>query len=191
LTRISLDAYSATPDFAYREISGQTVDDVLSHHAAVGKPERRRTMKIQSILNTKGRRVFTIQPHQSVRDALVLFIEHNIGSLVVVNDVNQPVGMLSERDIIRAAVTNEAIFTSHVGALMSQEVITGMPDADLEAIAHTMTEKRTRHVLILDGEGCLAGIISIGDVVKAQRDRYQGELYTLETQLLMVDTTVT
>jgi CBS domain-containing protein len=74
---------------------------------------------------------------------------------------------------------------------MSQEVITGMPDADLEAIAHTMTEKRTRHVLILDGEGCLAGIISIGDVVKAQRDRYQGELYTLETQLLMVDTTVT
>jgi CBS domain-containing protein len=74
---------------------------------------------------------------------------------------------------------------------MSQEVITGMSDADLEAIAHTMTEKRTRHVLILDDEGCLAGIISIGDVVKAQRDRYQGELYTLETQLLMVDTTVT
>jgi CBS domain-containing protein len=54
-----------------------------------------------------------------------------------------------------------------------------------------MTEKRTRHVLVLDDEGCLAGIVSIGDVVKAQRDRYQGELYTLETQLLMVDTTAT
>jgi CBS-domain-containing membrane protein len=99
--------------------------------------------------------------------------------------------MLSERDIIRAAVTNEAIFTSPVGALMNQEVITGMPDADLEAVAHMMTEKRTRHVLVLDDEGCLAGIVSIGDVVKAQRDRYQGELYTLETQLLMVDTTAT
>ena len=148
-------------------------------------------MKIQHILNTKGRRVFTIQPHQSVREALLLFVEHNIGSLVVVNDLNQPIGMLSERDIIRAAVTNEAIFTLSVGALMNQEVITGMPDADLEAVAHTMTEKRTRHVLILDDGGCLAGIVSIGDVVKAQRDRYQGELYTLETQLLMVDSTAT
>jgi len=147
-------------------------------------------MKIQTILNTKGRRVYTIQPHQSVREALMLFIEYNIGSLVVVNDVNQPIGMLSERDIIRAAVTNEAIFTSPVGVLMNQEVITGMPDADLEAVAHMMTEKRTRHVLVLDDEGCLAGIVSIGDVVKAQRDRYQGELYTLETQLL-VDTTAT
>ncbi|HEY7710709.1 MAG TPA: CBS domain-containing protein [Candidatus Entotheonella sp.] len=148
-------------------------------------------MKIQTILNTKGRRVFTIQPHQSVREALMRFVEHNIGSLVVVNDLNQPIGMLSERDIIRAAVTREAIFTLPVGALMNQEVITGMPDADLEAVAHMMTEKRTRHVLVLDDEGCLAGIVSIGDVVKAQRDRYQGELYTLETQLLMVDTTAT
>ena len=148
-------------------------------------------MKIQTILNTKGRRVYTIQPHQSVREALLLFVEHNIGSLVVVKDHNQPIGMLSERDIIRAAVTNEAIFTLSVGALMNQEVITGMPDADLEAVAHTMTEKRTRHVLILDDGGCLAGIVSIGDVVKAQRDRYQGELYTLETQLLMVDSTAT
>jgi CBS domain-containing protein len=144
-------------------------------------------MKIQHILNKKGCRVFTIRPQQPIREALRLFIEHNIGSLVVVNDASQPVGMLSERDVVRGAFSNEAIFGLEVASLMSQEVITGPPDADLGAVAHTMIEKRTRHVLVLNDDGQLLGIVSIGDVVKAQRDQYQGELYTLETQLLAVD----
>jgi CBS domain-containing protein len=95
--------------------------------------------------------------------------------------------MLSERDVVRGAFSNEAIFGLEVASLMSQEVITGPPDADLGAVAHTMIEKRTRHVLVLNDDGQLLGIVSIGDVVKAQRDQYQGELYTLETQLLAVD----
>jgi len=140
-------------------------------------------MKVQHILNAKGTRVVTIPAHQSVRAALVLFVEHNIGSLVVVDENDQPTGLLSERHIIQAAVTNENFFSQTVAALMTQEMIIGAPDADIEAVAHTMTEKRTRHVLVME-EGQLVGIISIGDVVKAQRDQYQGEAYTLETMLL-------
>ncbi len=140
-------------------------------------------MKSQHILNTKGTRVVTIPAHQSVREALVLLVEHNIGSLVVVDEKDQPIGLLSERNIIRSAVANEGLFSNTVGSLMTQEMIMGAPDADLEAVAHTMTEKRTRHVLVMDA-GQLVGIISIGDVVKAQRDQYQGEVYTLETMLL-------
>jgi CBS domain-containing protein len=140
-------------------------------------------MKVQHILNAKGTRVVTIPAHQSVRAALVLFVEHNIGSLVVVDDNDQPTGLLSERHIIQAAVTNENFFSQTVAALMTQEMIIGAPDADIEAVAHTMTEKRTRHVLVMEEEE-LVGIISIGDVVKAQRDQYQGEAYTLETMLL-------
>jgi CBS domain-containing protein len=140
-------------------------------------------MKVQHILNAKGTRVVTIPAHQSVRAALVLFVEHNIGSLVVVDENDQPTGLLSERHIIQAAVTNEKFFSQTVAALMTQEMIIGAPDADIEAVAHTMTEKRTRHVLVME-EGQLVGIISIGDVVKAQRDQYQGEAYTLETMLL-------
>ncbi len=140
-------------------------------------------MKIQHILNTKGARVVTIPAHDSVRAALVLFVEHNIGSLVVVDEHEQPIGLLSERNIIRAAVANEDLFCQTVDSLMTQELIMGAPDADIEAVAHTMTEKRTRHVLVME-DGQLVGIISIGDVVKAQRDRYQGEVYTLETMLL-------
>ncbi len=143
-------------------------------------------MKVQHILNTKGARVVTIPAHESVRAALLLLVEYNIGSLVVVDETHQPIGLLSERDIIRAAVTNEGIFGNPVGSMMNQEIIMGAPDSDLEAVAHTMTEKRTRHVLVME-EGQLAGIISIGDVVKAQRDRYQGEIYTLETLQLNQD----
>jgi CBS domain-containing protein len=140
-------------------------------------------VKIQHILNTKGARVVTIPAHHSVRAALVLFVEHNIGSLVVVDENDQPIGLLSERHIIRSAVNDEDLFSQTVATLMTQEIIIGAPDADLEAVAHTMTERRTRHVLVME-DGQLVGIISIGDVVKAQRDQYQGEVYTLETMLL-------
>jgi CBS domain-containing protein len=143
-------------------------------------------MKIQHILNTKGTRVVTIPEYQPVRAALVLLVEHKIGSLVVVDGKDQPIGLLSERNIIQSAVTNEGVFSETVGSLMTREMIMGAPDADLEAVAHTMTEKRTRHVLVMEA-GQLVGIISIGDVVKAQRDQYQGEVYTLETMLLSQD----
>jgi CBS domain-containing protein len=140
-------------------------------------------MNIQSILATKGTHVVTISPHQSVREAIAALIGHNIGALVVANAAGQPVGLLTERDIIRAVATNEAIFSLPVSALMARQIVTGIPEDDLEAVAHTMTERRTRHVPVVDA-GQLVGIVSIGDIVKAQRDQYQGELYTLQTMLL-------
>ncbi|GIX48169.1 MAG: histidine kinase [Candidatus Tectimicrobiota bacterium] len=140
-------------------------------------------MNIQSILAVKGSHVVTIRPEQSIREAIATLVTHNIGALVVVNEAGLPVGILSERDIIRALAKNEALFSLPVSALMVREVIIGEPHDDLEAVAHTMTEKRIRHVPVLD-RGRLVGIVSIGDVVKAQRDQYQGELYTLQTMML-------
>jgi CBS domain-containing protein len=140
-------------------------------------------MNIQSILAKKGNNVVTIRPQQTIRDAIAMFITNNIGSLVVINTIGQPIGIISERDIIRMAVTNEAIFPLPVSALMSREMVIGVPHDDLEAVAHTMTEKRIRHVPVVD-QGKLVGIVSIGDVVKALRDQYQGELYTLQIQIL-------
>ena len=144
-------------------------------------------MNIQSILAIKGTNVVTIHPQRPIREAISSLVTHNIGSLVVVNDAYQPVGILSERDIVRAAAKNEAIFSLPVSALMTKDVITGTPDDDLEAVAHTMTEKRVRHIPVTEA-GRLIGIVSIGDVVKAQRDQYQGELYTLQVQVLDVET---
>ena len=139
-------------------------------------------MNIASLLATKGSRVITIRPAQTVRESLALLASHNIGALVVVDEQLRPVGILSERDIVRAAARSEEFFSRPVSGIMTKEVIIGGPHDDLVSVGNTMTERRIRHLPIVDG-GQLVGIVSIGDVVKAQRDQYQGEVDTLSIQL--------
>lgn len=141
-------------------------------------------MKVKRLLATKSGPVITIGPDQPIRDAVALLSRHNIGALVVVaSGSDLPVGIISERDVIRRAAENESVFSESVRDIMTKEVITGMPQDDLYSVIHTMTERRFRHLPVVDGEK-LVGIISIGDVMKAQRDAYRGEIDTLETQIL-------
>ncbi len=140
-------------------------------------------MNIKRILATKGVNVVTIRPDQSIREAIALLAQYNIGALVVVDEANRPVGILSERDITRALARDENILSKSVSELMTKNVITGLPQDDIISVANTMTEKRIRHIPIVE-QGKLVGIISIGDVVKAQRDQYKGEIDTLQTQIL-------
>lgn len=140
-------------------------------------------MNIASLLAKKSGAPITIRPEQTVRDALALLATHNIGVLIVVSAAGTPVGIVSERDIVREAARNEQVFGRAVGEIMTRDVITGVPEDDLASVANLMTEKRIRHLPVVTG-GKLIGIISIGDVVKAQRDTYQGEVETLETQIL-------
>jgi CBS domain-containing protein len=139
-------------------------------------------MNIANILARKGSMAVTVRPEQSIREALGLLERHNIGALIAVQG-ESPVGILSERDIVREASRNEKFFTRTVADLMTRDVITGQPHDDLLTVAHTMTERRIRHLPVVDKDR-LIGMVSIGDVVKAQRDHYQGEVDTLQTQLL-------
>ncbi len=139
-------------------------------------------MTIASLLAKKGPKVVTVQPEQTIRQALALLAEHNIGALVAVAAGGRPIGILSERDVVRAAVRDESVFAKTVSALMTKDVIVGVPQDDLESVGHTMTDKRIRHLPVVD-QGRLVGIISIGDVVKAQRDRYRGEVENLQMEL--------
>jgi CBS domain-containing protein len=140
-------------------------------------------MNIASLLATKGRLVVTTRADQTIRDALGLLARHNIGALVVVDGSQLPIGIVSERDIVRAAARDEQVFSRAVGSLMTRDVIVGTPQDDLIAVGTTMTEKRIRHLPVVD-QGRLVGIVSIGDVVKAERDRYRGEVDTLQTLIL-------
>lgn len=140
-------------------------------------------MNIASILATKGGQVFTVRPEQTIRQALQLLAEHNVGALVVVDPAGQPVGMLSERDIVRHFAHNEGLPGEPVASIMTRDVIVGTPQDDLTAVGHTMVERRIRHLPVVHRDA-LIGLISIGDVVKAQRDQYQGEVDTLQIQLL-------
>lgn len=140
-------------------------------------------MNVARLLATKGMTVVTIRPDQTIRAAIDLLSRHNIGALVVVEENGKPVGIISERDIVRQLARNEQLFTDPVSSIMTRHVITGMPQDDLKTVANTMTEKRIRHIPLVD-QGKLVGIISIGDVVRVQRDQYQGEIETLHTQIL-------
>jgi len=140
-------------------------------------------MTIASILATKGNKVVTIRPEQSIRDALRVLAEHNIGALVAVDPGLRPVGILSERDVVRAAVRDESVFGLTVSQLMTRDVIVGVPGDDLAAVGHTMIQRHIRHLPVVEG-GKLIGMVSIGDVVKAQRDHFQGEVDTLQTNVM-------
>lgn len=99
------------------------------------------------------------------------------------DQTQQPVGIFSERDFIRASAKDEGVFTLLVSDLMTREVITVRPQDEVKSVAHIMTEKRIRHLPVME-QGKLVGIVSIGDVVKAQRDHYRGKVDNLEVQVM-------
>ena len=113
----------------------------------------------------------------------ILLSENNIGALVVTDELEKVVGIISERDIVRLAARESQFQLTLVSDVMTRDVIVGVPEDDIMSVAHMMTEKRFRHIPVLDA-GRLIGIISIGDILKAQRDQYQGQIDTMETQML-------
>ena len=139
-------------------------------------------MNIASILARKGGKVVTCRSEQSIRQALTLLAEHNVGALVVVDETGAPAGMLSERDVVREAARDERLFGRTVGEIMTRDVIVGVPEDDLRSVRHTMTERRIRHVPVV-ADARLVGIVSIGDIVKAELDQYLGEVDTLQMQV--------
>lgn len=140
-------------------------------------------MKISTILSTKGVNVVTIGPQQSIQEAVATLAAHNIGALVVLDETGKPVGIISERDIIRALKGGAGALSQTVSQVMTQSIVVGSPNDDVQSVIQTMTLKRFRHLPIVD-RGKLAGIISIGDAVKAQLDESRGEIDTLQTQII-------
>jgi CBS domain-containing protein len=140
-------------------------------------------MKINSIMTTKSSDVISIGPDRDLSAAITMLAEHNIGALIVIGSEGDLVGIISERDVVRAFARVEDALSLTVNDVMTKEVITGVPEDDIMSVVHTMTERRFRHLPIVDADQ-LIGVISIGDILKAQRDMYRGEIDTLETQIL-------
>lgn len=137
-------------------------------------------MQIKNILATKGMNVITIRPDQTLSDVVAVLTERRIGALVVVDARNKPVGIISERDIIRAASQSEKFFARTVQEVMTTNLIVGSPNDDAHSVEKTMTERHFRHLPIVE-DGKLMGMISIRDIVKAMLDEYEGKIDTLQT----------
>lgn len=132
-------------------------------------------MRIHQLLRRKGADVATIQAGDSVRAALAVLAGRGIGALVVSSDGRRVEGIVSERDVARGLHERGAVLlTEPVSGVMTAEVHTCGPDASVDELARLMTDRRVRHVPVVD-DGALIGIVSIGDVVKARLDELETE----------------
>lgn len=140
-------------------------------------------MTIANVLTTKGRPVLTVRPAQTVKAAVALLAEQSVGALVVVDEDTRPIGIVTERHIVRSLAADDTALTRAVGEIMSWDLVTAAPDDELGSVLHVMGERRIRHLPVVEA-GRLIGIVSLGDVIRFQRDRYHGEVDTLETRVM-------
>ena len=140
-------------------------------------------MKISSILSTKGDFVATVSPDATVSELLALLAEHKIGAVVVCDDAGKVAGIVSERDVARAAHGHGAVALEQpVSRIMTALVVTCEPDATTAELMALMTEKRVRHIPVMaDGE--LVGIVSIGDIVKSRLAELETERDALQAYI--------
>lgn len=121
---------------------------------------------VADIIELKGSTAHCVGPHDTVYTAIEKMVKHNIGALVVVEN-DSLVGVITERDYLRRiAVEGRTSKTTPVAAIMTARPTTVAPDTTVQECMHIMTERRLRHLPVISN-GRLAGIVSIGDVVKS------------------------
>ena len=132
-------------------------------------------MNVETILAGKGRDVLTIAPDATIADAVAVLKARRVGAAVVSIDGKSVAGILSERDIVHGLAEHGAqALARRVDELMTRDVMTCVGgDTDREVLA-LMTERRFRHLPVVE-DGVLAGIVSIGDVVKSRLDEIATE----------------
>jgi CBS domain-containing protein len=141
-------------------------------------------MQIDRILRTKGPTVATVSPSATIGDAARDLARHGVGALVVSSDGERIEGILSERDIARGVGLHGAeVLTRRVDELMTRDVATCSMRDTVDDLAEIMTTRRVRHLPVVH-DGRLAGIVSIGDVVKNRLDELQIEAQTLHEYIL-------
>jgi CBS domain-containing protein len=132
-----------------------------AHHESMAMVET-----VRSILKTKGNNVWSLSPDASVYDAIALMAEKGVGALVVLVQ-GKLEGVISERDYARKVILKgHSSKEMHVHEIMTRSVITVTCEHTVAECMRIMTDHRVRHLPVLDGEE-LAGVVSIGDIVRA------------------------
>ena len=138
-------------------------------------------MRINQVLAGKGsHEVVTVRPDASVRELIGMLAEHNIGALVVSTDGARVEGIVSERDVVRRLHEDEKVLEAPVSAIMTSAVHTCEGDQPVTSLMAVMTDQRVRHVPVVEN-GRLAGIVSIGDVVKSRMSELEFERDQLDS----------
>jgi CBS domain-containing protein len=141
-------------------------------------------MKLKDLLRQKGSKIITAKANEDILAAINRMVENQVGALVVVNENNLPVGMFTERDVLRlAAENNNALADKHVKDGMTTDIVVAVPEDDTSSCLALMTERRIRHLPVIDG-GKMVGLISIGDIVKAEYANAEFEIHHLRDYIM-------
>jgi CBS domain-containing protein len=136
-------------------------------------------MTVRRILAGKGRDVVTISPDRTLSEAVGLLCDRKLGALVVTDASGAVIGIISERDIVRSiALRGAGALSEALSRSMTATVVTTSESATIQSVMSDMTAGRFRHMPVLD-DGRLAGIISIGDVVKHRLAEMEDEQQAL------------
>jgi CBS domain-containing protein len=140
-------------------------------------------MIVKSIIDTKGGDVVTLEPSVSLDTAAKLLAERRIGAVVVLGADDRVVGILSERDIVRAISERGApAMQEPVSQVMTRKVATCTLDETIHSIMERMTAGKFRHMPVIEQDR-LAGIVSIGDVVKHRIEEMEQESDALKSYI--------
>jgi len=133
-------------------------------------------MKVREILKSKAHaEVFTTKPDTQLSEAMAMLINNRISCLPVIGESEKLAGIISDKDIFRVVFDHPNDFGSHtVSSAMSTNLIVGIENDGLDYIASLMTNNRIRHIPIVDHDK-LIGLVSVGDIVKAQIEDMQVE----------------
>lgn len=140
-------------------------------------------LKISDILRHKSDTtradVVTIAPSDTVTDLVAALAEHNVGALIALEG-GRVAGIVSERDVVRRiAELGSAVLEAPVSTIMTTSVVSCSSDDQVDSIAETMTERRIRHMPVIDGDEVI-GVISIGDVVSSRMRQLESDRGQLE-----------
>jgi CBS domain-containing protein len=141
-------------------------------------------MKVETMLAAKGDKVVTLRPDATVATVIRMLKLEGIGALVVSEDGEKILGIISERDVVRALVDHGGeVLKVRVAELMTRSVKTCTPDANIKDVMAEMTRSRVRHLPVVR-DGKLSGIISIGDVVKNRLEELETETSVLRDYIV-------
>jgi CBS domain-containing protein len=139
-------------------------------------------MKIRQLIENKGRTLYSVQPEDPVLEAIRRMAEHYIGALLVMRGTELQ-GIISERDYARKVILHgRSSAETPVSQIMSSPVITVSPDQTVQDCMKLMTDRRVRHLPVVEG-GQVVGMVSIGDLVKAVIEEQQQTIEQLESYI--------
>lgn len=140
-------------------------------------------MFLEQIVKEKGAQVYSVPESATLKECAELLEQRKVGALVILNEAGGLIGVISERDIVKnIAKIGAAALSATVGQVMTRQVLTARPRDSVESAMSRMTDRRIRHLPVLEG-GRMIGVVSIGDLVKWRLAEVDAEVEAIRSYI--------